>query len=93
MHRIHEVGLNFYGYERAMNVLLQLLHYKLYPATTYNPQTAATFRVLDQFHILRFESKCSAHEFYQTLARQTDNAGLLHVRVHDFTSILGIVIS
>jgi len=58
-HGIHEVGLDFCSCERSTNILSQLLRYKLYPATTYNPQTAATFRVLDHFHILRFESKCS----------------------------------
>jgi len=79
MHGIYEVGLDFCGCEKSTNILSQLLHYKLYPATTHNPQTAAMFRVLNHFHILRFESKCSAHEFYQSLARETDNAGLLHV--------------
>jgi hypothetical protein len=78
---IHEVGLDFCSCERATNILSQLLRYKLFPATIHNPQTAATFRVLKRFHILSFESKCSTHEFYRSLARETDNTGLLHVRV------------
>ncbi|KAJ7847993.1 hypothetical protein B0H14DRAFT_3453348 [Mycena olivaceomarginata] len=35
--------------------------------------TAATFSVLRRYHLLSFESKCAALEFYQSLARQTDN--------------------
>ena len=80
-HGIHEVGLDFCGCERATNILSQLLRYKLFPATIRNPQTAATFHVLERFHILSFESKCSAHEFYRSLARETDSTGILHVRV------------
>jgi hypothetical protein len=52
-----------------------------YPATVSEPRTAATFTVLQHFHILSFESKVSAYEFYQSLARRTDNSGLVATRV------------
>ncbi|KAJ7735302.1 hypothetical protein B0H14DRAFT_3097623 [Mycena olivaceomarginata] len=55
---------------------VQLLRAQLWPATTTSPKTAATFAVLRQYQLLSFESKCSALEFYQSLARQTDNLGL-----------------
>ncbi|KAJ7797779.1 hypothetical protein B0H14DRAFT_3493267 [Mycena olivaceomarginata] len=53
----------------------QLLRAQLWPATTTNPKTAATFVVLCSYHLMSFESKCSSLEFYKTLARQTDNLG------------------
>lgn len=83
-HGIHEVGLDFCNCERATDILSQLLRYQLYPATVHNPVTAATFRVLQRFQMLAFESKCSALEFYRSLARETDNTGFLYVRVSNF---------
>jgi len=54
----------------------QLLKRGLFPATTTAPQTAATFRCLETFEVLQYESKLSALEYYQTLVRLTDNTGL-----------------
>ncbi|KAJ6518043.1 hypothetical protein C8R47DRAFT_1205124 [Mycena vitilis] len=51
----------------------QLLRARLWAATTTNRKTAATFGVLRKYHLMSFESKCSALEFYQSLARETDN--------------------
>jgi hypothetical protein len=50
---------------------VQLLHVQLWPATTTSPKTAATFAVLRQYHLLSFESKCSALKFYQSFACQS----------------------
>jgi hypothetical protein len=46
-----------------------------------NPKSAATFRVMKFFQILSFESKCSGYEFYNALARYTDNVGVNASRV------------
>ena len=59
----------------------QLLQMSWFPSTTADPKTAATFRVLEQYQLLSFESKVSAYEFYHGLSRMTDNTGLLHVKV------------
>ncbi|KAF9457802.1 hypothetical protein BDZ94DRAFT_1285142 [Collybia nuda] len=72
---LHEVALDFCECERAPSHSLQLMRARLYPATGTNPRTAASFRVLRQFHLLSFESKCSGYEFYNSLARLTDNTG------------------
>ncbi|KAG1800140.1 uncharacterized protein BJ212DRAFT_1305325 [Suillus subaureus] len=42
----------------------QLLHAAWFPATMSEPQTAATFQILEQYHLLSFEFKASSHEFY-----------------------------
>ncbi|KAJ7024514.1 hypothetical protein C8F04DRAFT_1270212 [Mycena alexandri] len=72
---IHEVGLDFCTCGKARPRATQLLRAKLYPTTTSRPSSAATFRVLRRFHKLSFESKCSAYEFYNALARETNNTG------------------
>ncbi|KAG2122214.1 hypothetical protein DEU56DRAFT_873634 [Suillus clintonianus] len=80
IHGIHEVGLDFCGCEREASHYKQLLRARLFPATVTNPRTAATFGVLKFFHLLSFESKVSAYEFYHSLARQSDNTGVTPIR-------------
>ncbi|KAJ7024119.1 hypothetical protein C8F04DRAFT_1192750 [Mycena alexandri] len=72
---IHEVALDFCTCGTAAPRAVQLLRAQLYPATTVRPSSAATFRVLRRFHKLSFEAKCSAYEFYNALARETNNTG------------------
>lgn len=73
---VHAVGLDFCGCEIAQPHVTQLLRVRLFPATTVRPKTAATFRALEYFQILSFESKLSALEFYHTIVRLTDNTGI-----------------
>lgn len=74
---VHSVALDFChcGHSSA-SPEIQLLRSRWYPATGGNPKSAATFRVLEIFHILSFESKCSGFEFYNALSRLTDNSGV-----------------
>ncbi|KAF8875848.1 hypothetical protein BD779DRAFT_1475909 [Infundibulicybe gibba] len=55
---------------RAPTPLLRLI------AVLCEPKTAATFRVLELFHLLSLTSKISAYEYYQTIHRRTDNIGV-----------------
>ncbi|KAG1787612.1 uncharacterized protein HD556DRAFT_1434387 [Suillus plorans] len=75
-HGIHEVSLDFCDCTDAVAHVQQLLRISWFPSTTADPKTAATFHLLEEFHILSFESKVSAYEFYNALARRTDNTGL-----------------
>ncbi|KAJ7059133.1 hypothetical protein C8F01DRAFT_1370735 [Mycena amicta] len=77
---IHEVGLDFCGCFRNGPPTEQLLRAGIYPATTTNPRTGATLHVLRHFHLSFLESKCSTYDYYYSLARQTDNTGLMGVR-------------
>ncbi|KAG1902460.1 uncharacterized protein F5891DRAFT_978759 [Suillus fuscotomentosus] len=70
---VHAIALDFCGCQTAQLHVTQLLQVRLFPATTIKPKTATTFRVLEYFQILSFKSKVSALEFYQTVARLTDN--------------------
>jgi hypothetical protein len=73
---IHEIGLDYCGCETAERHVKQLLRTAWFPATSTDPRTAATFTILEQYHLLSFESKASGYEFYHSLARLTDNTGL-----------------
>ncbi|KAK6985134.1 hypothetical protein R3P38DRAFT_2805865 [Favolaschia claudopus] len=77
---IHEVNLDFCGCETAQPHDIQLLRARWYPSTSTNPRSAATFAVLRRFHLLTLESKGSVSEFYNSIARETDNTGTGGVR-------------
>ncbi|KAJ7247834.1 hypothetical protein C8J57DRAFT_721276 [Mycena rebaudengoi] len=83
-HGIHEVNVDFCGCGGGGSHNIQLMRAGLYPATTTNPRTAATFALLRRFHLLSFESKCSSYEFYHSLAREKDNGGLKPPRYHEW---------
>lgn len=78
---IHRVGLDFCGCETAQHPVSQLLRLRWFPATSIAPNTAATFNALEFFQLLSFESKASVFEFYNSLARRTDNTGTVEVPV------------
>ncbi|KAF7968772.1 hypothetical protein HWV62_29344 [Athelia sp. TMB] len=75
MKAIHQIHLDYCACETAQPRHVQLLRASWYPATTIAPRTAATFRVLEHFQLLTFESKASGFALYNTLARSTDNTG------------------
>ncbi|KAG1885253.1 hypothetical protein F4604DRAFT_1878622 [Suillus subluteus] len=89
-HGIHEVSLDFCNCATAQSHIQQLLQISWFPSTTSDPKTAATFRVLEHYHLLSFESKVSAFEFYNALSRMSDNTGLLPIkdRYDSFTRMI-----
>lgn len=80
-HMIDEVALDFCDCKAAKAKPIQLLRMRLYPATGTNPRSASTFACLRRFAHMTLESKCSAYEFYNSLARETNNTGLEASRV------------
>ncbi|KAI0690347.1 hypothetical protein C8T65DRAFT_588017, partial [Cerioporus squamosus] len=87
---VHEVGLDFCRCERAAASTSQLLRYRWFPATSTDPRTAATFRLLQTFHLLSGQSKVSAFEFYTTLARKSNNTGTKPLKDH-YVSFLQMI--
>ncbi|KAG1794813.1 uncharacterized protein HD556DRAFT_1474044, partial [Suillus plorans] len=89
-HGIHEVSLDFCNCATAQSHIQQLLQISWFPSTTSDPKTAATFHVLEHYHLLSFESKVSAFEFYNALSRMSDNTGLLPIkdRYDSFTRMI-----
>jgi hypothetical protein len=74
-HGIHEVTLLYCNCNRTVSRTAQLLRARLFPATVIDPKTAATFRLLEAYQLLSFTSKVSGFEFYQSIARRSDNTG------------------
>ena len=74
---IHSISVNFcacgYG---AQSRYIQLLRAGLFPISSELPRAAITFRTLELFELLSYESKVSAYEYYRTLLRLTDNTGM-----------------
>ncbi|KAH6904562.1 hypothetical protein BKA70DRAFT_1507015 [Coprinopsis sp. MPI-PUGE-AT-0042] len=76
---IHSVSLDFCNCAYAPSHFVQLLRHRLFPATTLDPRTAATFGVLETFQMLSFTAKVNAHDFLHALERRTDNTGTYKV--------------
>ncbi|KAJ8701131.1 hypothetical protein PTI98_002092 [Pleurotus ostreatus] len=74
-HGIISINLDYCACLSAADTSIQLLRSRLFPATTIEPRTAATFDVLRLFQLLTFGSKVSGFEFYHSLARLTNNLG------------------
>ncbi|KAG2336247.1 hypothetical protein BDR05DRAFT_978823 [Suillus weaverae] len=87
---IHEIALDYCGCHSAQTHATQLLRAAYFPATTSEPRTAATFQILEQYHLLSFESKASGYEFYRTIVQLTDNTGL-HARKDRYEAFLRMV--
>ncbi|KAH7904941.1 hypothetical protein BJ138DRAFT_1118936 [Hygrophoropsis aurantiaca] len=75
---LHKVSTTFCECPLAMNASkrIQLLRLGWFPATLVDPQTCATFGVLEQFHQLNLNGALNAHDFINTLERLTDASGL-----------------
>ncbi|KAF8837383.1 hypothetical protein BDN67DRAFT_991793 [Paxillus ammoniavirescens] len=79
---IHLVYLDFCGCETVETLTHQLLCVRWFPASSEKPRIAATFSLLEVFHLLSFESKVSAYEFYNSLTWCSNNTGLLPKNDH-----------
>ncbi|KAJ7848834.1 hypothetical protein B0H14DRAFT_2356572 [Mycena olivaceomarginata] len=75
---IHRVNVDFCACDEGTREehYIQLLRAGWYPATDDKPQTAATFLVLDKFHLQTLQAKTTAYDFYAVLERLTNNVGV-----------------
>lgn len=65
---VHKVNMNFCDCELAtVSRDIQLLRHRLYPASSVDPETCATFRSLEYFQMLTFMSKVSPFVVLPTL--------------------------
>ncbi|KAI9069790.1 hypothetical protein FKP32DRAFT_1559042 [Trametes sanguinea] len=79
----HPVSLEFCGCDHAGDAgdpAQQLLRRKLYPATDIDPNTAFTFALLEHYHIQSLQGKISMYDYYTSLERLTDNAGVQRLK-------------
>lgn len=71
---IHAARIFYCHCEGREKDYVQLLLARLFPATLDTPQTAFTFEVLHDFHVHNLTSKKTAHDYYRSLQKLTDNA-------------------
>lgn len=71
---IHEVSVFFCGCERELlgDKRLQMLRAGWYPASMTDPQSCATFRALDQYHMLHLVGGLNVHDWIKSAERLTD---------------------
>lgn len=71
---IHELFVYFCGCERGMmaDKRVQMLRAGWYPASMTDPQSCATFQVLDQFHMLNLVGGMNVHDFVKSTERLSD---------------------
>jgi hypothetical protein len=74
---IHNVAIDFCRCDSSLQAdhYIQLLRAGWYPASDERPKTAATFAVLDKFHLHTLQAKTTVYDFYAVLERLTDNTG------------------
>lgn len=70
----------------------QLLRAGWYPATVTDPESFATFRVLEEFHLLHLTGALNVHDFIQALERRTDNSRVEFTPVC-FCSLVSLLLS
>ncbi|KAJ7116090.1 hypothetical protein C8R44DRAFT_628252 [Mycena epipterygia] len=71
---VHEIHYRYCGCNRSdtANNLVQLMWNAWYPASMIDPDTCATFAVLDVFRLLNVVGNVNARDFITSLERRTD---------------------
>jgi len=81
---IHLVDISFCACSQASDHgdhVQQLLRRRLFPATTRDPQTGATFALLESAHVLSVQSKLSLYDYYIAIETLTDATHTSGVKV------------
>ncbi|KAJ7036055.1 hypothetical protein C8F04DRAFT_1181827 [Mycena alexandri] len=73
---VHIVKLNFCGCDSTVTHRQQLMRACLWPATSLDPQTCATFNAIKLFEVQNCLGKISAYDFVRSLELLTNNDGL-----------------
>ncbi|KAJ3791733.1 hypothetical protein GGU11DRAFT_644407, partial [Lentinula aff. detonsa] len=80
VHTVHLMYCNCPNQVMAGDWYQQLLRRHWFPATHLEPRTAATYRVLDMFHVLTLQGKVTTYDFYAGLEKLTDNTGVKNLK-------------
>jgi hypothetical protein len=70
---VHEIGVSWCSCPEAPERDMQLMMAGLFPATSRNPKTAFTFRVLEDLHLDNLECKTTPSQFFSRLRRLTND--------------------
>lgn len=83
---IHRVKIRFCECQESSftSKRVQLLRAGWYPASLTDPESCATFCVLEEFHMLHLSGALNAHAFIQALERRTDSSRIEFTLVSPF---------
>jgi hypothetical protein len=83
-HGIHDLSIKYSTCCHSPSLDLQLLAFRLFPATVTSPQTVFSFDLLELFHFHHLEGKGSAYAFMNAISRLTNDTGHFKVEVSGF---------
>lgn len=85
---IHQLDVIFCGCRLDVEAYRQLLRARWYPATSLQPETCATFELLELFHIMNLQGNLTIYDCYKALEMLTDGWQLekIPVRICSFTT-------
>lgn len=81
---LHQIDILFCGCNLTTihgNRVQQLLRRCLFPATKTDPQSGATFSLLESAHVLSVQSKLSLYDFYISIEMLTDATRVSGIKV------------
>ena len=84
---VHHIGVQYCHCPNAKSRDVQLMSLGFFPATFDNPQTAFSFRVLDEFLLDNLECKTTASNYYSKLRRITNSSFPQLVPVSSVTNV------
>lgn len=73
MNGFHTVQVRYCQHYQSPSNAIQLLNAGLYPATTTQPQTAFTFRLLKHYSLFSTQAQVSSERYYHVLEQLTSN--------------------
>ncbi|KAI0689949.1 hypothetical protein BC835DRAFT_1228821, partial [Cytidiella melzeri] len=74
---IHRVVVDFCGCRNDVDAYRQLLRASWYPATPLQPETCATFELLELFHTMNLQGNLTVYDLFKSLEMLTDGWNLL----------------
>ena len=85
-YEIHTVRLQYCGCRLGPTTehAVQLLRNRWYPATATNPETCATFALLDWFRLASVHANVNTHGLIKVMEMRTDPLGLKSVPVRSY---------
>ena len=85
---VHHINIDYCGCpDISLSKVVQILRHGWFPAMFDRPQMAFTFECLSFFHELTLQGKVNMYDFYHTIMRVSDNAGLSKTVVSCFLGI------
>ncbi|ESK82536.1 hypothetical protein Moror_14372 [Moniliophthora roreri MCA 2997] len=87
---IHTIDVSFCGCAGAPDHIEQLMEVGWWPTSYKEPQSAATYELLQNLHITNLQGHVLTTDFYESLKQMVNGTGLVNIpdRLHQFQTVL-----